>query len=180
MLLCLRTLILHIMMYKIYRKTQEVASRQMIAPTWSSYTHQSLSSSQCVAMELMGLHSGFTYPAMEDLRVLPTHHWLWRRRPPRQLQMHLMRRRLIRDLETKGSPSATNWPNGSKNTSRSSRIFLSSPMKRCLETARVGLAPFLRYSLKIRIMPTLGDREGKVSWELLEVGTENRADLHRN
>jgi len=46
--------------------------------------------------------------------------------------------------------------------------IFSSPMRRCLETARKGLATAVRRGVKIQVMPALAGREGARPWDLQE------------
>ncbi|KAF7953063.1 hypothetical protein EAE96_006283 [Botrytis aclada] len=51
--------------------------------------------------------------------------------------------------------------------------IFSSPMKRCLETARKGLLEVTNRGIRIQIMPALAGRNGQVPWNLREENQEN-------
>ncbi|KAI9644224.1 hypothetical protein NHQ30_007579 [Ciborinia camelliae] len=54
--------------------------------------------------------------------------------------------------------------------------IFSSPMKRCLETARKGLLEVTGRGIRIQIMPALAGRNGATPWTLREESQEN--DIH--
>jgi hypothetical protein len=51
-------------------------------------------------------------------------------------------------------------------------------MRRCIETARRGLAASLRNGLRIRVIPALAGREGEVIWGLTERHTKNDNQIY--
>jgi len=54
--------------------------------------------------------------------------------------------------------------------------ILSSPMRRCVETARRGLGASTRKGLLIKIMPALAGREGVQEWDMVENQGDSEVD----